>query len=100
MPPIAPRLKAKMAFITDGRAISYAESYLAIIEAYKLAEIVGETTAGTNGNVNPMSSTRKLSSGLDRNESAQARRFATSWRRHQTDCSCVAHNPRRSGRAG
>jgi C-terminal processing protease CtpA/Prc len=51
--PIAPRLKAKVAFITDGRAISYAESYMGIIEAYKLAEIVGEPTAGTNGNVNP-----------------------------------------------
>jgi C-terminal processing protease CtpA/Prc len=51
--PIAPRLKAKVAFLTDGRAISYAESYMGIIEAYKLAEIVGEPTAGTNGNVNP-----------------------------------------------
>lgn len=53
--PIAPRLKAKIAFLTDGRAISYAESYLGIIEAYKLAEIVGEPTAGTNGNINPVS---------------------------------------------
>ena len=51
--PIAPRLTAKIAFLTDGRAISYAESYMGIIEAYKLAEIVGEPTAGTNGNVNP-----------------------------------------------
>ena len=51
--PIAPRLKAKTAFLTDGRAISYAESYMGIIEAYKLAEIVGEPTAGTNGDVNP-----------------------------------------------
>jgi C-terminal processing protease CtpA/Prc len=51
--PITPRLRAKIAFITDGRAISYAESYMGIIEAYKLAEIVGEPTAGTNGNVNP-----------------------------------------------
>jgi C-terminal processing protease CtpA/Prc len=51
--PIAPKLKAKIAFLTDGRAISYAESYMGIIEAYKLAEIVGEPTAGTNGNVNP-----------------------------------------------
>jgi C-terminal processing protease CtpA/Prc len=51
--PSAPRLKAKLAFLTDGRAISYAESYMGIIEAYKLAEIVGEPTAGTNGNVNP-----------------------------------------------
>ncbi len=51
--PVAPRLKAKIAFITDGRAISYAESFMGIIEAYKLASIVGETTAGTNGNTNP-----------------------------------------------
>lgn len=52
--PIAPRIKGKVAFITDGRAISYAESVLGIIEAYKLAAIVGEPTAGTNGNVNPL----------------------------------------------
>ncbi|MDQ3041456.1 MAG: S41 family peptidase, partial [Acidobacteriota bacterium] len=51
--PEKPRLTAKIAFLTDGRAISYAESYLGIIEAYKLAEIVGEPTAGTNGNINP-----------------------------------------------
>jgi len=51
--PIVPRLTAKIAFLTDGRAISYAESYLGIIEAYKLADIVGEPTAGTNGNINP-----------------------------------------------
>jgi thiol-disulfide isomerase/thioredoxin len=50
--PAPPRLKAKLAFLTDGRAISYAESYMGIIEAYKLAEIVGEPTAGTNGNIN------------------------------------------------
>jgi C-terminal processing protease CtpA/Prc len=41
--------------MTDGRAISYAETYLGIIEHYKLAEIVGGPTAGTNGNVNPFS---------------------------------------------
>jgi len=51
--PATPRLTAKMAFITDGRAISYAESIMGIIEAYKLGEIVGEPTAGTNGNINP-----------------------------------------------
>ncbi len=48
-----PRLTAKAAFLTDGRAISYAETYLGIVEAFKLAEIVGGPTAGTNGNVNP-----------------------------------------------
>jgi len=49
--PIAPRFRGKAAFIIDGRAVSYAETYMGIIEQYKLAEIVGEPTAGTNGNV-------------------------------------------------
>jgi C-terminal processing protease CtpA/Prc len=51
--PAAPYLAAPRVFITDGRAISYAESVMGIVEAYRLGEIVGETTAGTNGNVNP-----------------------------------------------
>lgn len=51
--PKAPRLRMPVAFLTDGRAISYAESIMGIVEAYKLGEIVGEATAGTNGNVNP-----------------------------------------------
>lgn len=51
--PKAPRLTAKLAFLTDGRAISYAESVMGIVEAYKFGEIVGSTTAGTNGNINP-----------------------------------------------
>lgn len=48
-----PYLKAKKAFITDGRAISYAESCMGIVDHYKLGEIVGGPTAGTNGNVIP-----------------------------------------------
>jgi C-terminal processing protease CtpA/Prc len=51
--PTPPRYSAKIAFLTDGRAISYAESILGIVEHYRLGEIVGSTTAGTNGNVNP-----------------------------------------------
>lgn len=51
--PKAPYLEAKRAFITDGRAISYAESCMGIVEHYKLGEIVGGPTAGTNGNINP-----------------------------------------------
>ena len=54
LPPLAPRLAGKIAFVTDGRAISYAESCLGIVEHYKLGEIVGGPTAGTNGNVNPL----------------------------------------------
>ncbi|MBN8455903.1 S41 family peptidase [Accumulibacter sp.] len=54
MAPKAPALpSSNVVFLTDGRAISYAESIMGIVEAYKLGEIVGNTTAGTNGNVNP-----------------------------------------------
>jgi C-terminal processing protease CtpA/Prc len=54
VPPMTPRFTDKVAFIIDGRAISYAETYMGIIEHYRLTEIVGEPTAGTNGNVNPL----------------------------------------------
>ncbi|MBK8553686.1 MAG: hypothetical protein IPL53_22595 [Ignavibacteria bacterium] len=48
-----PHLDAKIIFIIDGSAISYAESFMSFIEHYKLATIIGQPTAGTNGNVNP-----------------------------------------------
>ncbi|MBS1828885.1 MAG: hypothetical protein JST93_26520 [Acidobacteria bacterium] len=51
--PKKPYLPAKRVFLIDGRAISYAETVMGIVEHFKLAEIVGEPTAGTNGNVNP-----------------------------------------------
>jgi len=51
--PRTPKLPKNVAFLTDGRAISYAESIMGIVEAYKLGAIVGATTAGTNGNINP-----------------------------------------------
>lgn len=51
--PEVPRFRGKVVFITDGRAISYAESVMGIVEHYKLGAIVGEATAGTNGNINP-----------------------------------------------
>jgi C-terminal processing protease CtpA/Prc len=40
-------------FLTDGRAVSAAETFMGIVEAHKLGPIVGSPTAGTNGNVNP-----------------------------------------------
>ena len=49
--PQEPTLNAKIVFLTDAREISYAETCLGIIEYYKLGEIVGEPTAGTNGNI-------------------------------------------------
>jgi hypothetical protein len=48
-----PHIQGKVVFITGPRAISYAESFMSFIEHYRLAEIVGQPTAGTNGNVNP-----------------------------------------------
>lgn len=41
-------------FITDGRAISYAESIMAYVKGYKLGKIIGQSTAGANGNFNSM----------------------------------------------
>src|SRR5579862_3506448 len=52
LPQEEPTLRCKIAFITYGGAISFAETFMGIVENYKLGAIVGETTAGTNGNVN------------------------------------------------
>jgi len=49
--PIAPKLTGKIVFLTDGRAISYAESVMGYVHDRHLATIVGSTTAGTNGNI-------------------------------------------------
>ena len=54
-PPQQPRLTSNIAYIISGRAISYAETWMGVVEHYQLAEIVGQPTAGTNGNVNPFS---------------------------------------------
>jgi len=51
--PTLPRLRGRVAFLTDERAISYSETLLAMVRGHDLAEIVGEPTAGVNGNVNP-----------------------------------------------
>lgn len=53
--PAKPHINAKVIFLTGGGAISYAESYMGFIKHYKLATIVGQPTAGANGNVNPFS---------------------------------------------
>ena len=50
--PRKPRIRGRVFFLTDESAISYAESVMGIVEHYKLGEIVGRPTAGTNGNVN------------------------------------------------
>ena len=42
---------AGRSFLTDGRAISYAESVMGYVADLSLATIVGSPTAGANGNV-------------------------------------------------
>jgi len=49
--PAAPRLAGKIVFMTDGRAISYAESVMGYVADRHLGTIVGSATAGTNGNI-------------------------------------------------
>ncbi len=53
MPPATPRAGGRVVFLTDARAISYAESMLGIVDHYDLGTTVGGPTAGANGNVNP-----------------------------------------------
>lgn len=50
--PRQPYIGARKIFLTDGRAISYSEDFLNLVSYYELAEIVGQPTAGTTGNVN------------------------------------------------
>jgi hypothetical protein len=47
--PLSPRIRVPAAFLIDGKAISAAETMLGIVEQYRLAHLVGEPTAGTNG---------------------------------------------------
>lgn len=49
--PATPPLPARRVFLTDGRAISYAESVMGYVKDRKLATIIGSPTAGTNGNI-------------------------------------------------
>lgn len=49
--PASPRIAGKVVFLTDGGAISYAESVMGYVADRKLGTIVGGTTAGTNGNI-------------------------------------------------
>lgn len=50
--PKEPHFKGTVVYIVDPPVVSYGESVMGIVEHYKLGEIVGGLTAGTNGNVN------------------------------------------------
>jgi hypothetical protein len=49
--PATPQLPRRRIFLTDGRAISYAESVMGYVKDRQLATIIGGPTAGTNGNI-------------------------------------------------
>ncbi|MEL7271700.1 MAG: S41 family peptidase, partial [Bacteroidota bacterium] len=64
LPTASPYLGDKqIVFITDGSAISYAESILAFVKGYDLGTIIGQPTAGANGNFNSF----KLEGGISVN---------------------------------
>lgn len=47
-----PFISARKIFISNSSALSYSEDLLNLVEYYELADIVGEQTAGSTGNVN------------------------------------------------
>jgi hypothetical protein len=51
LPVAQPHLGGRVAFLTGPGAISYAETVMGLVEHYRLGQIVGAATAGTNGDV-------------------------------------------------
>ncbi len=50
--PKEPQIKAKLIYLTHPYDVSANETILGIIDYYKLGKLVGDSTAGTNGNYN------------------------------------------------
>jgi len=50
--PAQSKLKGKLAFLTYGGALSQSETIMGIVDHYRLAEIIGQPTAGANGDSN------------------------------------------------
>lgn len=50
--PKLPRFRGRVAFLADGRSDGYAETLLAMIEAYRMGDIVGARSGGCNGTMN------------------------------------------------
>ncbi|HEY0476784.1 MAG TPA: S41 family peptidase, partial [Kofleriaceae bacterium] len=51
LPTTPPRIQGRVVFLTGPNAISYSESVMGLVEYYGLGAIVGEPTAGTNGDI-------------------------------------------------
>lgn len=52
--PAEPSVGGQVLFLIDGRAISYAETLMGMVQAFDLGETIGGPTAGANGNVNSL----------------------------------------------
>jgi len=50
--PKTPKIKGKAVFLVHGYTISASETFIGMVEHYRLGEIIGQRTAGTNGNIN------------------------------------------------
>ena len=50
--PSEPLFKGKTVFLVNGGCIGSTEGFMAIVEHYRLGEILGTTTAGTDGDIN------------------------------------------------
>ena len=62
--PAEPRLEAEVVFLTGPPVVSFGETIMAFWDHYGLATLIGEPTAGCNGNVNRIDD---LPSGLTAN---------------------------------
>ncbi len=51
IPPSEDHIGGKVAFLSNGRAISYTESVVGMVKKHELGKLVGGSTAGANGNV-------------------------------------------------
>jgi C-terminal processing protease CtpA/Prc len=50
--PQTPRIKCPTALLVSGSSMSATETFVAIYKHYELGKVIGQRTAGTNGNVN------------------------------------------------
>jgi hypothetical protein len=50
--PAQPQVHCPRFFLTDGKAVSYGDGFMTLVEQNHLGTIVGQPTAGTNGNLN------------------------------------------------
>jgi C-terminal processing protease CtpA/Prc len=49
--PQRPRIRGRCVFLIDERDVSAGETFVGIVEAYHMGDLIGSNTAGTNGNV-------------------------------------------------